>query len=424
MPARSEPLLWVQLIGAGLLPLEALLLLLLLAGSDPGPVPGLERLLCWALGSLAPALLLWKRPADVWSLLLLKTPLRGRRPLQQRLSRLQDALPPRLGLVLGAALSLPLLWWLDDHAAAAGSLTPLGGSPRLVLLLLAALLLALMQWQWQQLLQSLWLLSRSPAQLDAAQPMTTAELEDSRLCLGLPLLLLDPLRLEGAVKAGAAGSAGSPVPDPLAAEPPVAAAGPAGSSGDASAAAGGASSAQVAAPGTVADLDLDQPPMRPITAAGVPLPEATVAGASATIPVAAEAAGPSQDSVVLDRSAGLAEPAAAAPSSTSDGACEAVAAISGSSAQAPAISDLGLGALPLTPTVPSPGLAASDPSSDMEGAGAPLAPVADSEPGAARIDPEGSPAAGIHPADPQATADALVDPADVVVDPGDLASAG
>jgi hypothetical protein len=196
MPARSEPLLWVQLIGAGLFPLEALLLLLLLAGSDPGPVPALERLLCWSLGVLAPALLLWRRPADVWSLLLLQTPLRGRRSLQQRLSRLQEALPPRLGLVLGAVLSLPLLWWLDDHAALAGSITPLEGSPRLVLLVLAAVLLAVMLWQWQQLLQALWLLSREPAAVEAAAPMTVAELEESRTCLGLPLLLLDPLRLD------------------------------------------------------------------------------------------------------------------------------------------------------------------------------------------------------------------------------------
>ena len=67
MNARSEPLIWLQLIAVGVLPLEALLLLLLLAGSDPGPLPALERLLCWGLGGLVPALVLWRRPADVWS---------------------------------------------------------------------------------------------------------------------------------------------------------------------------------------------------------------------------------------------------------------------------------------------------------------------------------------------------------------------
>jgi hypothetical protein len=193
MNARSEPLLWLQLIAVGVLPLEALLLLLFLAGSDPGPVPGLERLLCWGLGGLLPALGLWRRPADVWSLLLLQTPVRARRPIQQRLSALQETPVLRVGLVAGSALLLGLLWWCDDHAAIAGPFSPLSASPRLVALLLAAPLLALMLWQWQQLLQSLWLLSRGPGAMDAVTPMLTKDLEARRLCLGLPLLLPDPL---------------------------------------------------------------------------------------------------------------------------------------------------------------------------------------------------------------------------------------
>ena len=193
MTPRSEPLLWLQLIGLGVLPLEALLMLLVLAGSDPGPLPGLERLLCWTIGALAPSLLLAQRPADVWSLLLLTTPLRGRREQQRRLSSLQAALGLRLALVGAAALSLPLLWWIDRHAAVATPLSPFTSTPRLVALLLAALLLAVMLWQWQQLIQSLWLLSRSPEAVAAAQPLSQAELEQRRVCLGLPLLLPDPL---------------------------------------------------------------------------------------------------------------------------------------------------------------------------------------------------------------------------------------
>jgi len=64
----QRALLWVQLLwggGPGLLLLAScLLLLLLLAGSDPGPLPGLERLLL--LGprrSFCPAALLWQQPA-------------------------------------------------------------------------------------------------------------------------------------------------------------------------------------------------------------------------------------------------------------------------------------------------------------------------------------------------------------------------
>ncbi len=194
MTPRGEPLLWLQLIALGVLPLEALLLLLVLAGSDPGPLPGLERVLCWSIGALAPALLLARRPADVWSLLLVQTPLRGRSDHQRRLSHLQLASGLKIPLVAGAALALPLLWWIDRHAAVATAFSPLPSGPRLVALLLAALLLALMLWQWQQLLQSLWLLTRSPQQVAAIRPLSQAEVEDRLLCLGLPLLLLDALQ--------------------------------------------------------------------------------------------------------------------------------------------------------------------------------------------------------------------------------------
>jgi hypothetical protein len=193
---RTEPLLWLQLVSLGVLPLEALLLLLLLAGQDPGPWPGLERLLCWMLGALAPALLLWRRPADVWSLLLLQTPLRGRRPVQQRLSRLQEGLALRLGLALGVVLLLPMLWWIDNHAALAHPYSPLSESPRLVALLLSAAVMAVMLWQWQQLLQSLWLLSRPSDSLPMVPAMTTEAMAAQRLSLGLPLLLFTPFQGE------------------------------------------------------------------------------------------------------------------------------------------------------------------------------------------------------------------------------------
>ena len=193
---RSEPLLWLQLLGLAALPLEALLLLLLLAGPDPGPWPWLERGLAWALGVLGPALLLWRRPADVFSLLLLSTPLRGRRELQRRLSGLQQGWGQRFAVVLGAAGLLPLLVWLDRWSVLARDLAPLPDAPRLVALLLSAAVLALMLWQWQQLLQAVWLLLRPAGVVAAANALTTEEIASRRLCLGLPLLLPDPLRFE------------------------------------------------------------------------------------------------------------------------------------------------------------------------------------------------------------------------------------
>jgi hypothetical protein len=186
----------LQLLALGLLPLEALLLLLLLGASDPGPLPLLERLLCWAIGVLAPAVLLWRLPADPWSLLVAQVPLRGRRPIQQRLSALQPPLLLRLGTLVGVGiLSLLMLWWCDDHAAFASAFSPVAESPRLVGLLLAAALLALVQWQGQQVVQALWLLSRSPEDVAAVAPTSGAALERAmRLSPGLPLLLLPPLR--------------------------------------------------------------------------------------------------------------------------------------------------------------------------------------------------------------------------------------
>jgi hypothetical protein len=61
-------------------------------------------------------------------------------------------------------------------------------------LVLAAAVLALLQWQGQQVVQALWLLSRSPQEVAAAAPLSAAGLERERLSPGLPLLLLPPLR--------------------------------------------------------------------------------------------------------------------------------------------------------------------------------------------------------------------------------------
>ena len=187
-PARREPLLCL-----GALPLEVAALLLVLAGADPGPLQGLERVLCWALGSLGPAALFWKLPPDLWSLLLLQVPLRGRRPDQLRLSALQSALPLKLLGAAGAPLLLPVLWWADRTAGLAWSISPFTTTPRALVLLLAAALLALMLWQWNQILQALWMFSRTAPQVSQTLPLNSADAAERRLNIGLPLLLLAPL---------------------------------------------------------------------------------------------------------------------------------------------------------------------------------------------------------------------------------------
>jgi hypothetical protein len=195
-PARREPLLWLQLLGLAVLPLEAVLLVLVLAGADPGLFPGFERLLTWALGALGPAVLFWRLQPDLWSLLLLQVPMRARRPDQLRLSALQNALPLKLLASSGAALLLPLVWWIDASAGMAWAWSPLAASPRLVVLLMAVPLLVLMLWQWHQVVQALWMFSRSTQQIEQTLPLTQVEAAEQRLNLGLPLLLLPSLELD------------------------------------------------------------------------------------------------------------------------------------------------------------------------------------------------------------------------------------
>ena len=194
MQPRSEPLLWLQCLALGAIPLDLLLIRLVLAGADPGPVPGVERFLIWGVGVLAPAVALWRRPADWGSLLFVRQPLASRNSDQLRISASQGGLSSRAAVVIAAVVLLPVLWWMDDSAVLASEFSPVSGQSRLVTLLLVSPLLALMVWQVQQLIQAAALLLGSPATVAPADSAFRADaLATQRTSLGLQLLNLPGL---------------------------------------------------------------------------------------------------------------------------------------------------------------------------------------------------------------------------------------
>ena len=193
MSPRNEPLLWLQLVAIGAIPLELQLLRLILAGSDLGPVPSVERFLCWGIAVVAPAVLLWKRPVDWGSLLLVRQPLKGRTTWQRKISHCQDNLLLKMSGAAGAVFLLVLFWWIDRSSLLIADLSPLRSGHRLQSLLIATPLLAIIFWQWNQLVQSIWLLTRPSMAIEGAVAMSDRQLEDSRLSLGLGLLRLESL---------------------------------------------------------------------------------------------------------------------------------------------------------------------------------------------------------------------------------------
>jgi hypothetical protein len=193
MSPRNEPLLWLQLVAIGAIPLELQLLRLILAGSDLGPVPSVERFLCWGIAVVAPGVLLWKRPVDWGSLLLVRQPLKERTTFQRKISHSQDNLLLKLVGAAGSVFLLALFWWVDRSSLLIADLSPLRSGHRLQSLLIATPLLSIIFWQWNQLVQSIWLLTRPSMAIEAAVAMSDRQLEDSRFSLGLNLLRLGPL---------------------------------------------------------------------------------------------------------------------------------------------------------------------------------------------------------------------------------------
>ena len=202
MISRREPLLWLQLMALAVIPLELELMRLMLAGPAFGPAPALERLLIWGLAVVAPGVLLWRRSADWASLLLVRIAPFKRSLDQRRISAIQQPLGLKAALIIGIALLLPLFWWVDQSALLVVDFSPTQNNSRLTALLLAGPMLTLILWQWQQLFQSIWLLTRSDQTFADLTPISPADLQSTHLSLGLGVLQLTLLEWEATEEHG------------------------------------------------------------------------------------------------------------------------------------------------------------------------------------------------------------------------------
>ncbi len=195
MTTTREPLIWIQLLGIGFLPLELLFLRLILAGAPLGPLPTVQRALIALIVIIGPIFSLYKKPADWGSLLLIKLPLKSRSIKQHQISRLQEHAVPKLMFILGTALLLFSFWSIDQSALLVNTLSPFKKFSRIINLLLSTPLLFLIVWQWNQVCQSIWLLTRSEEVVIDAEYMTNQEILNRRTSLGIDAQFLDNLNI-------------------------------------------------------------------------------------------------------------------------------------------------------------------------------------------------------------------------------------
>ncbi len=194
MSVRNEPVLWIQLIGIGAIPLECILLALILGGAHLGPLVELQRLIISFIAIILPTISFLKRPADWGSLLIIKIPLVKRSIIQRQLSSTQNHLATQISLILGGLLLIFLFREIDKLAFVFNEISPFKNNLRITNVLLSIPLLSLMLWQWHQLSQSIWILTRSKVDIDKADYFSNKEIIKQRLSPGFECLPINELR--------------------------------------------------------------------------------------------------------------------------------------------------------------------------------------------------------------------------------------
>ncbi len=193
MSIHKEAILWIQLLGIGIIPLELLFLKLFLAGTSLGPIPFLERSIVIVISIFFPTYLFLKKPADWASMLFLKLPIKGRTIVQNQISSLQSHLIPRLSLIVGSSFLVLIFWQIDTSAFFLSEISIFKNLSRFITLFFAMPILFIITWQWHQLTQSLWLLTRSSKDLEQAEYLTNQQISNQRISLGVGILKISHL---------------------------------------------------------------------------------------------------------------------------------------------------------------------------------------------------------------------------------------
>ncbi len=199
MSTYKEPILWIQLLGLGFIPLEFILLRLILAGSPLGPIPEIGRILILIISIIVPSIALYKKPADWASFLFLKLPLKGRSIKQHQINNLQLNIVPKLCFLSGVIFITCCFWLTDQSALLLAAISPFHSFSRIINLIFSIPILFLVVWQWHQLCYSIWLLTRSDEVLDKTEYLTSQQILKNQLCLGIDASILRKLDFSSSI---------------------------------------------------------------------------------------------------------------------------------------------------------------------------------------------------------------------------------
>ncbi len=136
---RSEPFLWIHLAGIAVVPLTLQLVWLGLAVGNPLPFYGVELLIVIAVGIIPPLWMQWKRPFDIFSLLLVALRSDALTPDQRKLLTLFTTRKQKVLSLLVAAVMLVILWVFYQLAPLATSAAAFLPQWRLLGLAIAAI---------------------------------------------------------------------------------------------------------------------------------------------------------------------------------------------------------------------------------------------------------------------------------------------